>query len=74
MTASEIKEAEANVVPYGHKKFDETSQQGVNRVKEEMHTAVVNITTGQVFQIDMLHYFHCGNLEYLLSHKGYSNI
>ncbi len=77
MTATEIRDAEDNIAAHGHKKIRETNEQAVNREKEELHTAVVNISTGQVFKIDMLHYlntFHCGNLEHLLSHKGYSNI
>ncbi len=48
MTNAEFNKVEENIVATGHKRIGERVQDGVNRVKEEIHQAATHISTGQV--------------------------
>ncbi len=62
MTETELKEEEVHVSVAGSRRIGENPEQGLNRVKETIHKAATNISTGQVNS-----YMTCGNfIDYLL--------
>ncbi len=74
MTQAEFNEAEENVAAAaGHRRTGESVQEGVNRVKEEIHQAATNISTGKVSSyiiygniIDCLYFDH-KNMKHVCS-------
>ncbi len=73
MTNAEINEVEGSISTTGHKRIGESIQDGVNRVREEIHQAATNISTGQVNSyiiygniIDCL-YFDYKNMQHVCS-------